>query len=187
MDLTNEEWPFPVASFAGDWVITVGTASKSHWGGPRIGWIRATEELISGLACVRVGMDLGSPVFEQLVLAELRPAPSRCTSAGNRCADSGTRWSKRFGSTARSGSSRYQAAGCRCRLPEAMSARLAVAPAGHGVSFVPGLRLGMNDALERWLRLPFAQPADRLEEAVRRLATAAASVRRAPGADWVVT
>jgi aspartate/methionine/tyrosine aminotransferase len=39
-----------------------------------------------------------------------------------------------------------------------------------GVVVVPGSRFGVNGTLERFLRLPFALPADRLVEAVERLA-----------------
>jgi DNA-binding transcriptional MocR family regulator len=63
--------PPPLAAFAGDLAITVGSASKSYWGGLRIGWIRASEELLGRLVSARFAWDLGSPVFEQLVLAEL--------------------------------------------------------------------------------------------------------------------
>jgi aspartate/methionine/tyrosine aminotransferase len=42
------------------------------------------------------------------------------------------------------------------------------APAG--VIAVPGSRFGVDGTLERFLRIPFALPPDRLDEAVRRLA-----------------
>jgi DNA-binding transcriptional MocR family regulator len=68
-----------------------------------------------------------------------------------------------------------------------MSTRLAVAAVNHGVQIAPGSRFGVNGGLERWLRLPFAQPPERLVEAVRRLSTAAASVRGAGALDVPVT
>ena len=60
----------PFASFAKD-AITVGSASKSVWGGLRLGWIRAPHSLVDQLVRARVGMDLGAPVLEQLVLIRL--------------------------------------------------------------------------------------------------------------------
>jgi DNA-binding transcriptional MocR family regulator len=39
-----------------------------------------------------------------------------------------------------------------------------------GVVVVPGSRFGIDGTLERFLRLPYSLPADRIEEAVRRLA-----------------
>jgi DNA-binding transcriptional MocR family regulator len=191
LDLTEQEPPLPAAAFAGDWAITVGTASKSHWGGLRIGWIRATEEMLAGLSSTRIALDLGSPVLDQLVLAELLadPEPMRRRRAEVRaqrealvaalkthCPD----WEFRVPG---GGLSMW------CRLPEPMSTRLAVAAAGHGVQVVPSSRFGVNGGLERWLRVPFSLPPDRLTEAVRRLGLAAASVRRLPGAggELVVT
>ncbi len=49
---------------------------------------------------------------------------------------------------------------------------LSLLAAHHGVNIVPGSRFGVDGTLERFIRLPFAQPADRLTEAVRRLALA---------------
>jgi DNA-binding transcriptional MocR family regulator len=44
------ELPAPVAAYADD-VITIGSLSKSVWGGLRIGWVRAPEPLIGRLGC----------------------------------------------------------------------------------------------------------------------------------------
>jgi DNA-binding transcriptional MocR family regulator len=182
--------PPPLAALAGDLAITVGSASKSYWGGLRIGWLRASEELLGRLVSARFAVDLGSPVFEQLVLAELlahadsllrkrredfrgrRAALVRALNRG--CPD----WTF---TTPAGGLSLW------CRLPEPMSTRLAVAAVNHGVQVVPGSRFGVHGGLERWLRLPFTQPDDRLFEAVRRLSAAAASVRGAGGLDIPVT
>ena len=51
-----------------------------------------------------------------------------------------------------------------------MSTALTLAAAPAGVLTVPGSRFGVDGTLERFLRLPFALPADRLELAVGRLA-----------------
>ena len=56
--------------------ISVGSASKSHWGGLRTGWVRAPRSALPALVEARVTTDLGAPVLEQLVLLELmRLAP----------------------------------------------------------------------------------------------------------------
>jgi len=49
-------------------IITVGSASKSFWGGLRIGWIRAEADQVARLSESRLALDLGAPVLEQLVL-----------------------------------------------------------------------------------------------------------------------
>src|SRR3954447_8631678 len=65
--------PAPVAALdpAGETVVTVGSATKAFWAGLRIGWIRASPTLVGRLALARATLDLGSPIVEQLVAAEL--------------------------------------------------------------------------------------------------------------------
>lgn len=182
LDLEGDpvDGPPPLAAFAGDLAVTIGSASKSHWGGLRIGWIRASEDVLGRLASARYAFDLGSPVFEQLVLAELLddPGPSlaRRREESHALKDAlvgALKWYCPDWTFAE------PAGGLAlwCRLPEPMSTRLAVAAANHGVQIAPGSRFSVHGGLERWLRLPFALPADRLFEAVRRLSVAAASVR----------
>ncbi|NKQ55062.1 PLP-dependent aminotransferase family protein [Amycolatopsis sp. K13G38] len=176
LDLGNEVAPSPLGS-----AILVGTSSKSHWGGLRIGWIRASEDILARLSSARFGLDLGSPVFEQLVFAELLTQPARgrreeirvqrdalIDAVRTYCPE----WTFRV---PEGGLSLW------CKLPEPMSTRLAVAAASHGVQAAPGSRFGVNGGLERWIRLPFAHSPHRLTEAVRRLSVAAASVRDCPG------
>lgn len=62
--------PRPLAAYGGK-VITVGSASKSFWGGLRIGWMRAESSLISRLAALKAGDDLGTSVIPQLVTQHL--------------------------------------------------------------------------------------------------------------------
>lgn len=187
LDLTTGEdaAPAPLAAFARDWAITIGSAAKTYWGGFRLGWIRAPASMIGRILAARSGLDLGSPVLEQLALAELLADPEpvlrqrradmrehRDTLAGqlaSRCPD----WRFRVPS---GGLSLW------CRLPEAMSTRIAVAAGNHGLQVAPGPRFGVHGGLERWLRVPYTLPADRLTEAVRRLGVAAASVRETPAA-----
>lgn len=57
----------PMAAFEDDRrVISIGSLSKSHWGGLRIGWIRATAPLVRRLAGCRAGLDMAQPVLDQL-------------------------------------------------------------------------------------------------------------------------
>ncbi|MGI8864596.1 MAG: PLP-dependent aminotransferase family protein [Solirubrobacteraceae bacterium] len=65
-DLALERRPPPsLAALEPDRVITVGSLSKTVWGGLRVGWIRAPGETILRLGRVRASLDLGSPVLEQ--------------------------------------------------------------------------------------------------------------------------
>jgi DNA-binding transcriptional MocR family regulator len=174
--------PPPLAAFAGDLAICVGSASKTHWGGLRLGWIRASEDLLGRLVSARYAVDLGSPVFEQIVLTELladEPALARRREElrGYRDALAGAvhRYLPDWTFTLPKGGLSLW-----CRMPEPVSSRLAVAAASHGVQVAPGSRFGVHGGLERWIRLPFSLPPDKIDEAVRRLSAAAASVSGTP-------
>ena len=171
LDLGNTLAPTPLAN-----AILVGTSSKSHWGGLRIGWIRAAEDVLARLSSARFGLDLGSPVFEQLVLAELLTQPlqrrrNEVRTQRDALADALREYCPDW-------TFRVPGGGLSlwCKLPEPMSTRLAVAAASHGVQVAPGSRFGAHGGLEHWIRLPYSQPPDRLVEAARRLSVAAASV-----------
>ncbi|VVJ23965.1 Transcriptional regulator [Amycolatopsis camponoti] len=174
--------PPPLAAFAGDLAICVGSASKTHWGGLRLGWIRASEDLLGRLVSARYAVDLGSPVFEQIVLTELLAdeaalARRREELRGYRDALAGAvhRYLPDWTFTLPKGGLSLW-----CRMPEPVSSRLAVAAASHGVQVAPGSRFGVHGGLERWIRLPFSLPPDKIDEAVRRLSAAAASVSGTP-------
>jgi DNA-binding transcriptional MocR family regulator len=184
LDLEGDplDGPPPLAAFAGDLAICVGSASKTHWGGLRLGWIRASEDLLGRLVSARYAVDLGSPVFEQIVLTELLAdvaalARRREELRGYRDALAGAvhRYLPDWTFTLPKGGLSLW-----CRMPEPVSSRLAVAAASHGVQVAPGSRFGVHGGLERWIRLPFSLPPDKIDEAVRRLSAAAASVSGTP-------
>ncbi|MEV3855661.1 PLP-dependent aminotransferase family protein [Streptomyces sp. NPDC050095] len=54
-------------------VITVGSLSKTHWAGLRIGWLRAPARLVTELAAQRVASDMGGSVIDQLLALALLP------------------------------------------------------------------------------------------------------------------
>jgi DNA-binding transcriptional MocR family regulator len=183
----SERAPLPFGAF-GDAVLATGSSAKSHWGGLRIGWVRAPADLITRLGAARRGLDLGSPVLEQFVLAELlggsrEPMAERramlaerrdvlVTAVRELCPD----W--RF-AVPDGGLSLW------CQLPEPVSTRIAAVAQNFGVRVVPGSFFTPHGGLERWIRVPYTQPADVLREAMTRLAAAAASVAEcgAPIAD----
>ncbi|HEX3792620.1 MAG TPA: PLP-dependent aminotransferase family protein [Pseudonocardiaceae bacterium] len=176
--------PAPMAGFAEDLVITVGSASKSHWGGLRLGWIRATPELADRIVASRSSMDLGAPVFEQLVLAELLTGAEpilvqrRAELARRRdialaaLTEKCPQWSFRRPGGGLS---------IWCELDQPVSTRLAIAGQTHGLRIVPGSRFGVHGGLERWLRVPFGLPPNELRAAITRLARLAASMRTPGG------
>ena len=52
-------------------VVSVGSLSKLYWGGLRTGWIKAGEGLIARAAAAKAATDLGSPAYQQAVVAAL--------------------------------------------------------------------------------------------------------------------
>ena len=78
--------PAPFASFAAGaaggtgQVITIGSMSKTHWGGLRIGWLRAPSQLVTELAGQRVASDMGGSVLDQLVALDLLSRRGRDTA-----------------------------------------------------------------------------------------------------------
>ena len=70
----DEPVPAPMAAAMTtrrDLVLTVGSMSKSFWGGLRIGWIRAERGTLATIAAVRPSIDMGTPILEQLAAARL--------------------------------------------------------------------------------------------------------------------
>ena len=154
-------------------VVTIGSLSKPVWGGLRIGWLRASTDLVHRLAALRTSIDMGGAVLDQLVAALLfervdeiaaariaQLVPQRDALAEALAAEL-PEW--RFG-VPQGGLSLW------AELPAPLSTPLCMLAAQAGVVLVPGSRFGVDGTLERFLRLPFALPADRLVEAVHRLA-----------------
>ena len=174
LPLDGIEVPPPVAVFdRHSRVLTIGGMSKPFWGGLRIGWIRAAAPLVQRLAAVRVGMDMASPVLEQLVAVHLlrRSAeivgPRRAQLAVQRDALVAAlraelpQW--RF-TVPHGGMSIW------AELDGPVSSALARAAEARDFRLAPGPRFGLDGTLERFLRLPFTLPPDELADAVRRLA-----------------
>ncbi len=165
----------PFTCYAKD-AVTVGSASKSVWGGLRLGWIRSPLPLVDTLTRARVGLDLGSPVLEQLVMTRLltgglepmlevhrdRLREQRDALAAA-LADALPTW--RF---------RLPAGGMAlwCELPVAGATALSVEAEHHGVLLAPGPAFAPGGGLDRYVRFPFTHPPERLREAVRRIAAA---------------
>ncbi|MFG2394469.1 PLP-dependent aminotransferase family protein [Streptomyces lavendulae] len=189
--------PAPLASLAGrtgaDHVITIGSLSKTHWGGLRVGWIRATAKLVTELAAVRVSADMTGSVLDQVVALPLmdrldRTLPARLAQL-------------RIQRAALAQSLQRHAPEWSWRLPpgglslwvdlgEPVSSALAERAAAAGVHIGRGARFGVDPGtFEHRLRIPYTLPADRLDQGVRLLAQAFhEGVPLAPGVErpyWV--
>lgn len=169
----------PFASYSKD-AICVGSASKSVWGGLRLGWIRAPHALVDRLTRARVGLDLGAPVLEQLVLTRLLT-----TSMDEVVAIQRARLREQRDALARALAERLPAWQFRMpaggmalwlHLPSTGATALSTEAERHGVLLAPGPSFAPEGGLDRYVRIPYAIAAPQLVEAVDRIADAWAVV-----------
>ena len=160
-------------------VVTLGSMSKSFWGGLRVGWLRSPRALASRIGAQRATVDLGAPVLEQLAALTLlegaEPVLAARRGALRRQRDvlleqlnvrlPGWRYAVPEG-----GLSLW------ATLPEPVSAVLAATSGRFGVRVAAGARFGTEGLFERQVRVPFTLPEGDLTEAVARLARAYAAL-----------
>ncbi|MFC7505109.1 aminotransferase class I/II-fold pyridoxal phosphate-dependent enzyme, partial [Nocardioides sp. GCM10030258] len=165
----------PFACFSKD-AVTVGSASKSVWGGLRLGWIRAPHALVDRLTRARVGLDLGAPVLEQLVLTRLLNGDHDAMVAlqRDRLRTQRDALAAALASTLPEWTFRMPAGGMALwlELPSAGATALSVEAERHGVLLAPGPSFAPEGGLDRYLRIPYAVDASQLVEAVTRIAAA---------------
>jgi DNA-binding transcriptional MocR family regulator len=173
--LEGRRMPRPFAHFAPE-AITVGSASKSLWGGLRVGWVRCPDELADRLLSARLALDLGSPVLEQLTAARLLAerdrhwAEQRGRLRSQRdvlavaLSEQLPSWRHRL---PRGGLSLW------CELPAGVSAlRFADEAERQGVVVSPGPVFAVDGGLDSFVRVPYSRPEHELRQAVERLAAA---------------
>lgn len=178
LDVDETAMPVPLAAHHPG-AITLGSASKTFWGGLRIGWIRAPHAVVPRLVAARETFDIGTPVLEQLAVAELlrvrevlldgRRERLRArrqelvTALRDRLPDWGL-------------NSPVGGLSLWIRLPSRASSRLAVAAEARDLLLTAGPRFFPDGGGETSLRLPYARSAEHLADAVDRLALAWDSV-----------
>lgn len=168
-------------------VLAIGGMSKPYWGGLRIGWIRAAAPLVGRLAAVRVGVDMASPVLDQLVATRLLTRATEVISA-RRVLLAAQR--DVLVAALRSELPQWRFAvpsGGVClwvELDAPVSSSLARTAEELGVRLAPGPRFGADGTMERFLRVPYTLPAADLVDAVKRLAAARHEVDRPRRLAW---
>ncbi|MCX5388793.1 PLP-dependent aminotransferase family protein [Streptomyces sp. NBC_00094] len=187
--------PFAAAAGGGDGeqIVSVGSLSKSCWGGLRVGWVRAASRVVNELARVRITADLSGSVLDQLVAVELMDRldtilPQRVEELRRR-RDALTaalarhvpewRWTVPPGGMC-----------LWIDLGRPVASSLAARALRHGVRVEGGARFGVDPGThEHRLRIPYTLPEDVYEPAAERLA---AALDGAPGhfagaalPDWV--
>lgn len=155
--------------------VTIGSISKSHWGGVRIGWVRAPHDLVDALLQARIALDLGAPVLEQLVAAQVLAAGEAVLT------DQRRRWATRrdhlleaLAEHTPDWLARRPQGGLALwvELPYAASTALCEAASRHGLALAPGPVFSVGGGLDRYLRIPFTREPAQLTDAVLRLAAA---------------
>jgi DNA-binding transcriptional MocR family regulator len=174
----NEPVPPPLAAAMTarrDLVLTIGSMSKSFWGGLRIGWIRAERSTLATIAALRPAIDMGTPILEQLAAARLLAVaddvlPERREILRARRALL-LSLLRRHLPDWRPGPG-YSGLALWVRLPAPMSSALSAAASRLGLDLPAGPRFGVDGTLERFVRIPYTLPEEQLGEAVELLARA---------------
>ena len=172
--LDGQEMPRPFAAYAPS-TITIGSASKTFWGGLRLGWIRAPRERMDDLTRARMGLDLGAPVLEQLVLARLLAEPTAVLEAHRaRLRDARDRLLAALSEQLPQWRFVRPGGGLAvwCELPDALGTALVEEAERLGVIVSPGPAFAAEGGLDRFVRIPWTRPVDELTDAVTRLAAA---------------
>jgi DNA-binding transcriptional MocR family regulator len=174
LPLEGQSMPRPFASFSPG-TVTIGSASKTFWGGLRLGWVRAPHDLVDRMTHARVSMDLGAPVLEQLVLLRLLEQPDEVlTGHRTRLREQRDALAAALRDRIPSWDFRVPTGGLAlwCRLPEAQGTALATAAERHGVILAPGPMFAAEGGLDRFVRFPWTKRPDELTLAVERVAAA---------------
>lgn len=172
-------------------LITIGSTSKTLWGGLRIGWVRARRPMIEQIARARASMDIASSVLDQLVAQHLmrqiedvlgQRLPT-LRSARDHLHGQLTRHFPSWHADLPTGGLNLWV-----DLGAPLSSALVAAASQHGVLLAAGPRFGVDGAFERYVRLPYTLPEARLELAMERLAAAWLSLSRsgAPAGGWTM-
>ena len=172
--------PASISGPGGSGLVAVGSASKTFWGGLRVGWIRGPRDLVARLATERARYDISTAVLDQLVtcalldvedevLATRRPALRAQRDTLLAAVADALPWQV---APPRGGLSAWVDLG----VP--VSSALAAVALQHGVRVVPGPTFGLDGSFESRLRLTFAHDAEALARGVARLGDDAAPHQR---------
>lgn len=169
--------------------ITLGSASKTYWGGLRIGWLRAPRDLVRPLIETRASLDLASAPYEQLVLTHLlRLGDGMVLDQRRRFRARRDHLAAALGDTLPEWDFDLPTGGLSLwvTLPTESAERFAATSSAHGLCLAPGGRSHVGAGGRRHLRIPFTAEESVLSTAVDRMAETWQSVasgagrRRAP-------
>ncbi|WP_418276632.1 PLP-dependent aminotransferase family protein [Isoptericola jiangsuensis] len=173
LDLDGSGAPAPFALDGADpRLVTVGSASKSFWGGLRVGWVRADAQLVGRLAQVRQAQDIATPVLEQLAVVELlggreQILPERRDALRARRDELVDLVRRRFASWEVPSPSGGMCLWVSLRRPVATA--LAAAAVGEGLRIAPGPRFTPDGSHRDRIRLTYTAPPETYPEVLDRL------------------
>ena len=178
--LDGRPMPRPFAAFAPE-TVTLGSTSKSFWGGLRIGWVRCPEGVLERLMDARVALDLGSPVLEQLVAARLLARREELwTDQRQRLREQRDALADALRTELPDWRFRLPSGGLSlwCELPPsgAGATALVLEAERRGVVVSPGSVFAVDGGLDAFVRVPYTRPVDELRTAVARLSEAWSAV-----------
>ncbi len=178
----------------GSGVITVGSMSKSIWGGLRLGWIRADTATIRHLALARAAGDLGTPQMEQLLGEEIvRSMPELLLRRRELLTEHRAVLTRLLDQHLPQWTVPFPEGGLSLwvQLDKPASSALTSLCEARGLALVAGPKFSIDGAFERHIRLPFTSPVAELERGVSMLAetweqiavlgTARPEISRLPG------
>jgi DNA-binding transcriptional MocR family regulator len=183
LHLEGRPMPRPFAAFDPD-AVTIGSVSKSMWGGLRVGWVRAPAAMRDRLMEARIAMDLGSPVYEQLVAARLlRDREAHWSAHRERLRNQRDALATALSERLPEWRFRLPAGGLSlwCELPDdgrGGAIDLAIEGERRDVAVSPGPAFSLGGGLDSFVRVPYTRPADDLRSAAERLAAAWETVSR---------
>jgi DNA-binding transcriptional MocR family regulator len=162
----------PLASLLDD-AITIGSASKSFWGGLRIGWIRSPKSYVRRLIETQATMDNGAAPYEQLVVSELfGNAETILAHQRERLRRQRDHLVAELASRLPEWQVDVPAGGLSLwfRLPTESSNLISALARKRDLVLTPGPRFYPRGGGRRHLRIPYVAEESVLSEAVRRLA-----------------
>lgn len=164
--------------------ITIGSASKCFWGGLRVGWLRASEAVVTQLAQRRPITDLGNSVLDQLAVADLLDAGRSIDVEASLRRTERCEHLRRMllGSSLDIRSLTQPTGGLSLwmQLEEPVTAAMSVRASEFGLSLSAGPRFSPSGGFQRHLRIPFTLPAEDMEMAIDRLVDLRSAVQAMP-------
>jgi DNA-binding transcriptional MocR family regulator len=167
--------PPPPALGTGDRLITIGSMSKLFWGGLRLGWIRASAQVVSRLAQVRGGTDLGTSLVPQEISLRLFDHVDEAMAIRRDQLTTGLATLTGLLTEHLPGWTWQQPSGGASlwvRLPHGDATHFAQVALRYGVALLSGATFSCTGAGDDHTRLPYALSAEPLRNGVLRLAQA---------------